>query len=352
MLGILFREWQAPSRGSNQESASSGRFTAPAVAMRHSRILATLALSATCVAVAMIADYLVTILLLRDYQGYTPLITLCIATLVSTPVTFVLVSNVYKLRAARDELAIARDAAVNANLSKTMFFANMSHELRTPLNAIIGFSQLLETDVFAAKRVEYARLIHESGKHLLDLVNDLLDISKMEAGRFQLEDTEISLGDVVEECCEIVRTRLRQAQLQLIRNVPPGLPSVTADRRAIKQIVLNLLTNAAKFTDAGGRVEVFAASLSSGEVAFGVRDSGIGIAAEDLARIFERYGRSRHEVVKLKEGTGLGLPIVKGLAEAHGGRITLESEPGQGTCVTIWLPAERVHPQQSAVVHY
>jgi len=316
--------------------------------MRYPRILATLALSATCVAIAMLADYLVTILLLRDYQGYTPLITLCIATLVSTPVTYVLVSNVYKLRAARDELAAARDAAVKANLSKTMFFANMSHELRTPLNAIIGFSQLLETDVFAAKRVEYARLIQQSGKHLLDLVNDLLDISKMEAGRFELEDTELSLENLMEECCEVVRTRMREAQLRLIRSVPRDLPLIIADKRAIKQIVLNLLTNAAKFTDAGGKVEVFAALLPGGEVMFGVRDNGMGIAPEEQARIFERYGRSRHEVVKLKEGAGLGLPIVKGLVEAHGGRVTLDSAPGRGTCVTIYLPAERVRSPQPA----
>ena len=315
--------------------------------MRNPRILATLALSATCVAVAMLADYVVTILLLRDYQGYTPLITLCISTLVSTPVTYVLVRSMYSLRAARDALAAARDDAVRANLSKTMFFANMSHELRTPLNAIIGFSQLLETDVFAARRVEYARLIHEAGGHLLDLVNDLLDISKMEAGRFQLEETNLSLAEIIEECCEIIRPRLREAQLQLIQNVERNLPLVTADRRAIKQIVLNLLTNAAKFTEAGGKVEIFAGALSAGEIAFGVRDNGIGIAPEDQARIFERYGRSRHEVVKLKEGTGLGLPIVKGLAEAHGGRITLESAPGRGTCVTVWLPAERVCRQRS-----
>lgn len=318
--------------------------------MRNPRILATLALSATCVAVAMLADYVVTILLLRDYQGYTPMITLCIATLVSTPVTYVLVRSMYSLRAARDALAAARDDAVRANLSKTMFFANMSHELRTPLNAIIGFSQLLETDVFAARRVEYAHLIHEAGRHLLDLVNDLLDISKMEAGRFQLEESNLSLDEIVEECCEIIRPRLREAQLQLIQNVARNLPLVTADRRAIKQIVLNLLTNAAKFTEAGGKVEIFAAAMVGGEIAFGVRDDGIGIAAEDQARIFERYGRSRHEVVKLKEGTGLGLPIVKGLAEAHGGRITLESAPGRGTCVTVWLPVERVCRPRSAAV--
>lgn len=303
---------------------------------------AALMWSGLCISIAMIVDYIVTILILRAYQSYTPLITLLIATIVSFPATYFLVRGKFNLRKAHDDLAIARDAAVNANLSKTLFFANMSHELRTPLNAIIGFSQLLETDVFAEKRVEYARLIHESGRHLLDLVNDLLDISKIEAGRLQLDDADVLLDEVVRECCNTVEPRLRSARLRLIQNIENDLPRVRGDQRALKQVVLNLLTNAIKFSDAGGKVEVFASLLASGEVAFGVRNEGIGIAPEDQARIFERYGRARHEVTKVQEGTGLGLPIVRGLTEAHGGWVTLESQLGRGTCVTIWLPALRV----------
>jgi signal transduction histidine kinase len=310
--------------------------------MLRQKLLATLLWSALCVAVAMIADYVVTILVFRDAQGYTPLITLCIATVVSFPTTYLLMNGSFNLRHARDELAKARDEAVSANRAKTLFFANMSHELRTPLNAIIGFSQLLEQDRFAANRAEYARLIHKSGQHLLALVNDLLDVSRMEAGKLQLDESTFALGEVIAECCEIVEPRLRAGRLRLAANIDAALPPVRADRRALAQIVLNLLTNAVKFSEEGGMVEVFASLLASGEIAFGVRDDGIGIAPEDQSRIFEPYGRARHEIAQAQEGSGLGLPIVKGLVEAHGGRIALESRLGRGTCVTIFLPAARV----------
>jgi signal transduction histidine kinase len=303
-----------------------------------------------CVAGAMSADYIVTILVLRDYAGYTPLITLCVAAIVTFPSTYVLVSSKFDLRVARDELATARDAAVSANRSKTLFFANMSHELRTPLNAIIGFSQLLETDVFAGKRVEYARLIHSSGLHLLDLVNDLLDTSRIESGKLQLSDADIYIADLIEECCNVVAPRLRANQLRLVQKVAGELPIIRGDDRALKQILLNLLTNAIKFSTADGVIEVFAALTSSGEFAFGVRDEGIGVPLADQARIFERYGRARLEAALAQEGTGLGLPIVKGLVEAHGGRITLESELGHGTCVTVWLPPDRVGIENRQVV--
>jgi signal transduction histidine kinase len=309
--------------------------------MLKQKLIATLTLSALCIAAAMIFDYVVTILILRDYPGYTPMITFITAACVSIPVTFVLINSRFNLRRARDALAAARDEAVNANRSKTLFFANMSHELRTPLNAIIGYSQLLESDVFAAKRSEYAHLIRDAGQHLLDLVNDLLDISKIEAGKSQFDETDMPLGEIVAECCEIVMPRARAAHLRLTHNIAADLPLVRGDQRAIKQIVLNLLTNAIKFNIDGGSIEAFASVLPSGEIAFGVRDDGIGIAPEDRLHVFEPYGRARHEIARAQEGTGLGLPIVKGLVEAHGGRITLDSELGHGTCVTIYLPAER-----------
>ncbi|HEY8948375.1 MAG TPA: HAMP domain-containing sensor histidine kinase [Rhizomicrobium sp.] len=318
--------------------------------MLNEKLRTTLLWSAMCVAVAMFVDYVVTILLLHNYPGYTPAITFCIATVVSLPTSYALVSSKIDLRKARDELAVARDAAVGASQSKTNFFANMSHELRTPLNAIIGFAQLLEMDVFAPKRIEYARLVRDSATHLLDLVNDLLDISKIEAGKIDIVDTSMSLEGVLAECCKLVEPRLHSSRLRLAQRIQSGLPPVLGDARAIKQIVLNLLTNAIKFTEPGGTVEVFASLTRKGELLFGVRDEGVGISAADQAKVFERYGRAQHHVVEHAEGTGLGLPIVKGLVEAHGGRIALQSELGWGTCVTIWLPAERVGQQSGQAI--
>ena len=289
----------------------------------------------------MLTDYAITIGLLHDQQGYTPGVTFSVAAIVTFPTTYALVRGRINLRHARDELAKARDAAINVNLSKTMFFANLSHELRTPLNAIIGFSDLLQADIFAGKRVEYARLIHSSGVHLLDLVNDLLEISRMEAGKLQLREERVSVEAIVDECLKILEPRARAAKIQLGRAIERHLPPVIADRRALKQILLNLLTNGIKFSEPGSRVEAFAYLAESGELALGVRDEGIGIAEDDQLRVFEPYKQAHQDVLAVQESTGLGLPIVKGLAEAHGASITLQSQTGEGTCVTVWIPAER-----------
>lgn len=301
----------------------------------------TLIWSSATVAGALAADYLITIVILHAYATYTPWVTFAVAVLVGVPATYALVSSRAKLRTARDELAVARDAAINANLSRTLFFTNMTHELRTPLNAIIGFSELLASDTFAAKRVEYAKLIHGSGKHLLALVNDLLDVSRIEAGKLQMNFEPVDFRELAEECLKTVEPRARGAKLRLVRQIDRNLPNLICDRRAVKQMLLNLLTNAIKFSSLGGAVELFAAIAPSGEMMFGVSDTGVGIAPEDQPRVFERFGQTKHGT-SISEGTGLGLPIVKGLAEAHGGRVALESEPGRGTRVTITFPSERV----------
>jgi len=318
--------------------------------MLREKLISTLLWSALSISAAMLADYVITIALLHDAQGYTPLITLCIATVVTLPTTFALVSGRFKLRKARDELAAARDAAVDANRIKTQFLANMSHDLRTPLNAILGFSELLAMDRFAQRRVEYAGLIHSSGAHLLDLINDLLDLSRIEAGKLELHCEPVDMESLAGECIAAVEPRARASNLTLVSTVEPHLPPVIADRRALKQILLNLLANAVKFSRSGGCVELFARLAPDGKLAFGVRDDGVGIAVEDHARVFERFGQVRHDIASAEEGTGLGLPIVKGLAEAHGGNVGLESQTGKGTCVTIWLPPERVgKPVQMAI---
>jgi len=310
--------------------------------MFREKIVTTFYWAAAAVAGAMLTDYLITVGLLHDYAGYTPFITLAVASLVSLPTTYAMVSGRINLRRARDEVANARDAAVNANISKTLFFANMSHELRTPLNAILGFSELLGSDIFAEKRVEYAALIHSSGRHLLDLVNDLLDLSRIEAGKLELHTEMLDFAVLVGESIKTVDSRARASRLCVVSNVARDIPNVMGDGRALKQVLLNLLTNAVKFSEPGGEVEVFAAMDSWGELMFGVRDEGIGIAPEDQVSVFERFGQARHDVTMEQEGSGLGLPIVKGLVEAHGGRVVLESRLGQGTCVTVWIPAERI----------
>src|SRR5580658_7207661 len=234
-------------------------------AMFREKLLTTLLWSAVPIAGAMLADYAITILLLHAWQSYTPLITLSVATIVSLPVTYALVSGRIELRHARDELTAARDIAVNADQTKTLFFANVSHELRTPLNAIIGFSEMLALNAFAAKRREYAELIHSSGQHLLGLVNDLLDLARIEAGKFELHSESVSLDELIDECARTVEVRARESGIRLIRRIVPELPHAFADRRALKQIVLNLLTNAIKFTRRDGSVEMFARLANSGE---------------------------------------------------------------------------------------
>lgn len=310
--------------------------------MIREKILATLIWSAVLIAGAMAGDYLITIVILGAREAYTPFITLTIASVVTVPATFVFVSQRTDLRRARDQLAAARDSAVSSERAKMQFFSNMSHELRTPLNAIIGFSEMLGSDLFVAKRVEYAHLIHKSGKHLLSLVNDLLDLSRIDAGKLELHEEDIDVAELVNECADTVTPRVRERELRLIRSVATDMPMFYADRRAVVQILLNLLTNAVKFTEPGGTVEVFAAIEPSGELVLGVRDEGIGIAEDNLQRVFERFGQARHDAIAIEKGTGLGLPIVKGLVETHGGRVAMTSTLGEGTTVTCRFPSERL----------
>jgi signal transduction histidine kinase len=226
----------------------------------------------------------------------------------------------------------------------------MSHELRTPLNAIIGFSELISTRMFAAapeRNYEYAGLIHSSGHHLLNLINDILDLAKIEAGRLQLDESEIDLAHVIEDAMQLVIWKAKGNGAALTAEIAPGLPLVQGDERAIKQMLLNLLSNAVKFTPEGGGVTAFAGS-DDGGLFFGVSDTGIGIAAEDQGKVFDSFGQGKHDVAIADKGTGLGLAIVKGLAEAHGGHVTLDSEVGKGTRVTVRLPAARLRLRKAA----
>ena len=251
-----------------------------------------------------------------------------------------------------------REQAEAASLAKSQFLANMSHELRTPLNAILGFSEMITSRLFdkePERNVEYASLINSSGKHLLNLINDILDLAKIEAGRWQLEEGEVDLHRLAEDAMQLVTWRARETNALLENTVDPGLERVFADERAIKQILVNLLSNAVKFTPEQGRITIFAHRITGGGLMFGVSDTGIGISAQDQQKVFDSFGQGKHDIAIADKGTGLGLAIVKGLAESHGGRVVLESQVGRGTTVTVHLPACRVRPAQrepSELAHF
>jgi signal transduction histidine kinase len=242
--------------------------------------------------------------------------------------------------------AEARDKAENASEAKSTFLANMSHELRTPLNAIIGFSQLLRSETFGPlpsdRYREYAADINESGLHLLRLINDILDLSKIEAGKMELQEVETSLAALAGDCAVILGEAAEQADIKLTIDVPPPLPLVYADARKLKQILLNLLANAIKFTPEGGSVTLSAAVEESGTLRVEVADTGIGIAAADMEKVLTPFGRAETAHTRKYPGTGLGLPLSRHLVELHGGRLEIDSAPGAGTTVSFGLPRERV----------
>ena len=249
--------------------------------------------------------------------------------------------DITERKAHEHALVDARDLAEEANRAKSRFLANMSHELRTPLNAIIGFSEVMTHEMFgpvgSAKYLEYTRLIHESGAHLLELINGILDMSKIEAGKFELAEEIFPLDDVVQSAIKFVKLQADRGGVLLTGNVAPSVRSVFADKRAVKQILINLLTNGVKFTPRGGEVRIDA-SLGSNGVTIVVSDSGVGIAPADLARLGKPFEQVEGEHVRAKEGTGLGLALVKALTAMHGGEATIESAVGVGTTVRVRLP--------------
>ncbi len=251
------------------------------------------------------------------------------------------------LALSKEQSDLARYRAEAASVAKSQFLANMSHELRTPLNAILGFSELIQSRTFRGdveRHIEYAGLIHTSGGHLLALINDILDLAKIEAGNFSLRERDVDMGAVIADTVRLMDVKAQEGHLSLKSEIVRPLPHVLADERALKQVLLNLISNAVKFTPCGGTVTVFARRGDDDGLTFGVTDTGVGIAADEQQHVFENFGQGRHDVVTSDKGTGLGLPIVKGLIEAHGGRVALESEPGHGTKVSVFLPPGRTQP--------
>jgi two-component system, cell cycle sensor histidine kinase DivJ len=249
--------------------------------------------------------------------------------------------DISERKAHEEELVEARDQAEEASRAKSRFLANMSHELRTPLNAIIGFSEVMSREMFGPvggpKYLEYTRLIHESGTHLLELINGILDMSKIEAGKFELYEEIFPLEDTVESALRFVKLQADRAGLVLKAGIAPGARSIFADKRAIKQILINLLTNGVKYTPRGGEVRVSAVLRPDG-IELAVSDSGVGIPKTDLDRLGKPFEQVEGEHVRAKEGTGLGLALVKALTAMHGGDATIESVVGEGTTVHVRLP--------------
>ena len=251
----------------------------------------------------------------------------------------------------RQEQAIedARKEAESANAAKSRFLATMSHELRTPLNAIIGFSDMLMKKSMlmldAKRRNEYASLINDSGNHLLAVINGILDMSKIETDNFEITPEPFSPALVVASCCDLLALRAREAGVRLENVAGDDLPEMIADRRALNQILLNLLSNAIRFTDRCGKVTI-GARAEAGTIIFVVEDDGVGISDEDLARVGEPYFQARATYDRRHGGTGLGLSIVKGLVRLHGGDMHIRSRIGEGTRVTVELPldCERARP--------
>ncbi len=268
----------------------------------------------------------------------------------STAPVVCILRDVTAARRAEEEIAAARRESELAMAGKTRFLANVSHELRTPLNAIIGFSEMLSSEELEPqepeKRREYARIISSSGHHLHEVVNSILDMSKIESGSMQIFPEPFAMPVLVEQCCDMIQIKADQGMVTLAREYPLELEELVADKRACKQILINLLSNAVKFTPAKGKVTV-RLWPEGNSLALSVSDNGIGIAANDLARLGDPFFQASSSHDRAYEGTGLGLSVVRGLVGLHGGAISIESALKAGTTVTVRLPLDgRGHPER------
>ena len=245
----------------------------------------------------------------------------------------------------RFELAKSSAAAQAASKAKSDFIANMSHELRTPLNAIIGFAEIIKLQVMGDKPgryVEYAADIHRSGIHLLEIINDILDLSKIEAGRLELRDERVDLGSVIKSSLILINDRANESGVEVASSVPTPAPVIRGDERSIKQILLNLLSNAVKFTPIGGRILIDVFLDATGGIVLTVKDTGIGMSPADIPKAMQPFGQLGDVHTRNRSGTGLGLPIVKSLVEMHDAEFRLTSELGVGSAAEISFPARRV----------
>jgi len=245
-----------------------------------------------------------------------------------------------------EQLRIEKDRAQLASRAKTEFLSSTSHELRTPLNAIIGFASTLRSGVFgplgSEKQSEYILDIQNSGEHLLQLINDILDVSAIEAGQLNLHEEPVRLDEVALSCCQLVRDRAMRGKIKLINSVAPDFPNIHVDERRMKQIILNLMNNAVKFTPENGQIELKAEVDETDGITILVSDTGIGMDEEGVNKAMTPFGQVDGGLNRQHEGTGLGLPLTLGLIELHGGSMDIESAPNKGTTISVHLPKERV----------
>jgi signal transduction histidine kinase len=253
--------------------------------------------------------------------------------------------DITERKQAEEQLRDTKDAAELANRTKTEFMANMSHELRTPLNAIIGFADIIRSELLgsvgSARYREYARDIGDSARHLLSIINDILDVSKIEAGKLELHEERIDLDIVIDDVFRLVHERAETARITLCKLNHEPVPGLFADPRKIKQILLNLLSNAIKFTPPGGTVTISRSIRPEGGLTLTVEDTGIGIALENIPIATSRFGQVDSSMTRRYSGTGLGLPLTIGLIELHQGTLSIQSEVGRGTTVTVSFPPHR-----------
>jgi signal transduction histidine kinase len=258
-------------------------------------------------------------------------------------------SDITEQKASVEKVEQARIQAELANRAKSDFLANMSHELRTPLNAIIGFSEVISSEILGPvtdkRQLEYIKDIHSSGLLLLSIINDVLDMSKIEAGKLELLHERVVIQTIIGDAIRIVGERARERGVAIVPSLPAEPVAISGDERAIKQIMLNLLSNAVKFSHANGQVDVRLGLDRPGTLILEVADYGIGMTADEMERALQPFGQAKPATIRTYGGTGLGLPIARGLAQAHGGGLELESEPGRGTLVRILLPRKTEIPQ-------
>ena len=368
-LGLTGPEWlklSNPALNSLMQVSRAGLNAAEARAVNNlarARQDLTMALiyMGICIALAVLAGFLVLVRIIRPLKQITHAITsnhddgieqaLALSARGDEIGQFALALKTFRgIAADRQRLEsellknlVAKETAEAASKVKSEFLANMSHELRTPLNAVIGFSELMLHKAYGPLSVryeEYARLIHESGSHLLSLVSDILDLAKIEAGRFQPDFRDFDLKACVEDCVRLVETRAGDREISIATALPPEALQVTADARACKQILINLLSNAVKFSRPGGRVGVVLTSRLE-TVELTVRDEGIGIPARVLARIGQPFEQASNNPMLAREGTGLGLSVVKALVGEHGGSMRVQSREQVGTTITVTLPVRQ-----------